>query len=52
MVVALLTVNVAALAPKFTAVAPVKFVPVIVTKVPFGPEVGLTPVTVGAGGTV
>ena len=35
MVVALLTVNVvAAVAPKFTALAPVKFVPVIVTDVP------------------
>ena len=37
-------------APKFTAVAPVKLVPVMVTVVPpaVGPEVGLTPVTVGA----
>ena len=35
--------------PKSTAVAPVKLVPVIVTVVPpvLGPEVGLTPVTVG-----
>ena len=51
--VALLTVNVvAAMRPNFTALAPVKLVPVIVTDVPpvVGPEVGLTPVTVGAGG--
>ena len=50
--VALLTVNeVAAVAPNFTAVAPVKLVPVMVTLVPpaVGPLVGLTPVTVGAG---
>ena len=50
--VALLTVNaVAAVAPKLTAVAPVKPVPVIVTEVPpaVGPLVGLTLVTVGAG---
>ena len=43
--VALLTVNVAAaVAPKLTAVAPVKPVPVIVTDVPpaVGPFVGLT----------
>ena len=39
----------AVFAPKFTAVAPVKFVPVIVTEVPptVDPEEGLTPVTVG-----
>ena len=39
-----------ALVPKCTAVAPVKAVPVTVTVVPpaVGPEVGLTPVTVGA----
>ena len=36
-------------APKSTAVAPAKLVPVIVTNVPFGPEAGLTPVTVGRG---
>ena len=51
--VALLTVKVvAAVAPNFTAVAPVKLVPVMVTEVPpaVGPEVGLTPVTVGTGG--
>ena len=37
--------------PKSTAVAPVRLVPVMVTPVPppAGPEVGLTPVTVGAG---
>ena len=49
--VALLTVKlVAAVAPKLTALAPVKLVPVIVTEVPpaVGPAVGLTPVTVGA----
>ena len=51
-VVALSTVNVVAAAgPKFTAVAPAKFVPVTVTVVPpvSGPEAGLTPVTVGRG---
>jgi hypothetical protein len=49
--VALLTVKVvAAVAPKSTAVAPVKFVPVMVTDVPpaAGPLLGLTFVTVGA----
>jgi len=48
--VALLTVNdAAAIPPKFTFVAPVKFVPVMVTLVPPAPEpvLGLTPVTVG-----
>ena len=48
--VALFTVNdAAAVAPKLTAVAPVKPVPVIVTDVPpaVGPLVGLTLVTVG-----
>jgi len=47
-----LTVNdVAAVAPNVTAVAPVKFVPVIVTIVPpaVGPDVGESDVTVGAG---
>jgi hypothetical protein len=51
MVVELRTVNVAALAPKSTALAPVKPVPVIVTAVP-PPAVsmfGLTPVTMGTG---
>jgi hypothetical protein len=38
--------------PKLMAVAPDKFVPVIVTSVPLGPELGLTPLTVGGGGTV
>ena len=35
--------------PKLTALAPVKSVPVMVTAVPpvVGPELGLTPVTVG-----
>ena len=49
--VALLTVNdVAAMAPNFTAVAPVRLVPVIVTDVlpSVVPEVGLIDVTVGA----
>jgi hypothetical protein len=37
--------------PKFTAVAPARFVPVIVTDVPpvKNPVAGLTPVTAGAG---
>ncbi len=44
---------VAAVPPKETAVAPVKSVPLMVTFVPpaVEPEVGLTPVKVGAGGT-
>ena len=50
-IVVLLTTDtpVALLAPNFTPVAPVKFAPVIVTEVPavVGPEIGLTPVTVG-----
>jgi len=49
--VAELTVKlVAAVLPKSTTVAPVKFVPVIVTLVPpwVVPEVGEIPVTVGA----
>ncbi len=33
--------------PNVTAVAPVKFVPVIVTIVPIGPEVGVNEVIVG-----
>ena len=43
------TVNAALTPPNFTAVAPVKTVPVIVTVVPpaAGPLVGLTAVTVG-----
>ena len=54
-VVSLLTLNnVAGMAPKFTADAPVKFVPVIVTDVPpaVEPDGGLRPVTVGGGGGV
>jgi hypothetical protein len=50
--VAELTVNErAAVLPKLTAVAPVKFVPVIVTEVPPAvlPVVGLSPVTAGTG---
>ena len=53
MVGRLLTVNDAAgVAPNFTADAPVKSVPVIVTAVPpaLGPDAGLTAVTVGTGG--
>ena len=40
--------------PNFTAVAPARFVPEMVTEVPpaLGPEFGLTPVTVGAAETV
>jgi hypothetical protein len=51
--VGLSTVNeVAGLPPKFTAEAPVKLLPPIVTLVPpaAGPELGLTLVTAGAGG--
>jgi len=43
----LLTVNVAALPPNETAVAPVKFVPVIVTPVPTGPVAGAKEVMAG-----
>ena len=52
MLVALLTVKLeAAVVPNFTALAPVNPVPLIATEVlpALGPEVGLTPVTVGAG---
>ena len=42
-----LTVNVAAAEPSLTEVAPVKFVPVIVTFVPVKPCVGVKPVIVG-----
>jgi hypothetical protein len=54
MVVELLTLKVAAVAPNVTAVAPIKPVPVIVTTaVPvLTPEVGLTALTVGTGGWV
>ena len=49
--VALLTVNVAVLFPNLTAVAPVKFAPVIVTAVAptMGPLFGAIEVTVGGG---
>src|SRR5262252_5520297 len=43
----LLTVNVAAVPPNETAVAPVKFVPVIVTPVPARPKVGAKEVMAG-----
>ena len=47
------TVNVADLLfENFTAVAPVKFVPVIVTDVPPGPELGVNEVIVGTPVTV
>jgi hypothetical protein len=51
--VAELTVKAAGTVPKFTAVAPVKFVPVIVTLVPpaAGPLFGEIDVTVGPDGT-
>ncbi len=56
MLVGLLTVYVGGrvVRPEVTAVAPVNPVPVIVTVVPpvLGPEVGLTPVTVGTGGAM
>ena len=52
MVVALLTVKLAGVGAEVDGVAPVKLVPVMVTGVPpaVGPDVGLKPVTVGAGG--
>ena len=53
MVVEFTTVmKVAGLAPNLTAVAVVKLLPVMLTKLPpaGGPEVGDTAVTVGAGG--
>ncbi len=53
MEVALLTVkDVAGFAPKSTADAPVRLVPLTVTGVPpvLGPVLGFTPVTVGDGG--
>src|ERR1700680_3461111 len=50
MAVSELTVKLAALNPlNVTAVAPVKFVPLIVTLVPTGPLEGLKPVSPGAG---
>ena len=48
--VAEFTVNEAALEPRVTDVAPVKFVPVNVTLVATGPLAGEKLVTVGAGG--
>jgi len=41
--------DVAAIAPKYTALVPARFVPVIVTDVPpaAGPDDGLMPATVG-----
>ena len=52
-VVELVTVKVAALVPKSTALAPERLVPEMLTDVPPGvkPPVGLTAVTVGGGGT-
>ena len=49
-VVLLTTKPVAAVAPKFTAVAPLRLVPVMTTEVPpvAGPDVGAIDVTVGA----
>ena len=48
--VALTTVNeVAEVPPKLTAVAPVKFVPVIVTVCPVPAEIGLNDAIVGGG---
>ena len=41
--------DVAATPPKRTLVAPVKFVPVIVTVAPVGAEIGLIDATVGGG---
>ena len=54
MVVAVSVLMVADVVPNLTAVALVRLVPVIVTLVPAasGPEDGLTPVTVGAGGAI
>jgi hypothetical protein len=48
--VGLMTENVAELPPKLTAVAPKRFVPVIVTGVLAGPAGGLTAVTLGEDG--
>src|SRR4030088_1979326 len=52
MAVAELPVKVAALPLNVTAVAPLKFVPLIVTLVPTGPLAGAKPVIAGAGTTV
>ena len=53
-VVELTTTPVAAAVPNLTAVTPEKLVPVMVTEVPpeIGPELGLSPVTVGTVDTV
>lgn len=49
LVAAELTLNdLAAVPPKFTAVAPLKLVPVMVTEVPGWPEAGVNDLTVGA----
>ena len=47
-----LTMKLAPVLPKLTAVAPVKLAPAIVTAVPpvLGPDAGLTLVTLGGGG--
>ena len=50
--VELLTVNVANVPLKATEVVPTKFVPLMVTTVPTGPEVGENDVIVGATGAV
>ena len=47
-----ITLKLAALPLKRTALAPVKFMPVIVTPAPTGPLVGVKLVIVGAGMTV
>src|SRR5580704_9222897 len=52
MAVAEVTVKLAAVPLNVTAVAPVKFVPLIVTLAPTGPLVGVTVAIVGAGMTV
>ena len=52
MAVAEVTVKLALTPLNLTAVAPVKFVPLIVTLVPTGPLVGVKPAIVGAGITV
>ena len=46
------TVKLAFLPPNVTAVAPVKFVPLIVTEVPTGPAAGVKSAIVGPGITV
>jgi hypothetical protein len=43
------TTKLAVVAPNFTAEAPVKFVPETVTRLPTGPDVAVTDVTVGGG---